>query len=309
MPVQTPELSIVIPAYNRGETIFQCVESALEQRGGTSEVIVVDDGSTDGTRDILSSFGSQITVLHRGNQGACAARNMGLHAARGDSIAFLDSDDYYASDLAGTLHNLRKGSGVDMAIGSHSLDLDGIVRRVDFLRPNETREKVLETFSDGWVVQTAAICWCRQFVEKIGGWNPQVLQWQDVEFYMRALMLGAKMEVFDEEGAIVREYLDRSRISHKVTEQVLNSQLDFIEQLAQLADPKYRPYIANLYYKLARHALRHGHSRVGQRALEKARIFGLRYHRGSRRHQVLSFALGLELKERASTWIKPIYYN
>ena len=309
MRCKDPELSIIIPSYNRVGTILQCVESALSNEQDNREVIVVDDGSTDGTVDALRQLGDKIKLICLNHVGACSARNVGLNAASGTSIVFLDSDDYYKSDLPKKLHDLRIGNGVDMAIGVHSLSIDGEIRRVSFLNPNDKRETILEVFSDGWVVQTAAICWSREFITKIGGWNSEVLQWQDVELYMRALLSGATTAVFDEDGAVVREYLDVTRISHKVTENVIQSQLAFMEQLVQLASLRDRPFVANSFYKLARHAFRHGHNSAGRIALKRSRDLGLKHHRGSRRHRTLSLLLGLERKEQLSISIKPIFYG
>jgi len=92
-----PLLSVVIPTWNRARLVCDAVRSALQQREGAVEVIVVDDVSTDGTAELLSSdFGSSITVLrleHR--RGPGGARNAGARLARGEFVGFLDSDDVW----------------------------------------------------------------------------------------------------------------------------------------------------------------------------------------------------------------------
>lgn len=89
----TPLVSIIIPVYNREEFIQEAVDSALTQTWDEKEIIVVDDGSTDNTSQLLQSFGNKIRTIRQNNQGLSAARNTGIEAAKGDYLAFLDSDD------------------------------------------------------------------------------------------------------------------------------------------------------------------------------------------------------------------------
>ena len=108
----TPEsgVSVVVPVRDRRSTIERAVKSALDQSPPVREVIVVDDGSTDGTGDLLSRLGAVdarvVRLRNTGRRGAQGARNIGIRAATGDWIAFLDSDDYW---LQGSL-NTRLGA-------------------------------------------------------------------------------------------------------------------------------------------------------------------------------------------------------
>jgi len=96
-----PSVSVIIPTYNRGWTLRAAVDSVLAQTYRDFEVIVVDDGSTDDTAEILQSYGSDIRVLRQANAGVSAARNAGIRAAKGAFIAFLDSDDCWLPDKLG----------------------------------------------------------------------------------------------------------------------------------------------------------------------------------------------------------------
>jgi glycosyltransferase involved in cell wall biosynthesis len=104
--------SVVIPTYNRAELLRIALDSVLAQTFTDYEVIVVDDGSTDGTWEQLQALGSRIHVLHQQNAGPGAARNLGVAQARGDYVAFLDSDDLWfpwtLEIYAGILGNERK---------------------------------------------------------------------------------------------------------------------------------------------------------------------------------------------------------
>ena len=93
--IANPLVSVIIPTYNRGWAIAEAIDSVLEQDFSDYELIVVDDGSTDNTSDILQSYGNTITVIYQSNEGVSAARNSGIGASAGELIAFLDSDDLW----------------------------------------------------------------------------------------------------------------------------------------------------------------------------------------------------------------------
>jgi len=88
-----PLISVIIPTYNRARFVGQAIDSVLRQDFPDFEIIVVDDGSTDNTRQVLTGYGDRIVCIHQQNAGVSAARNAGIAAAAGDWLAFLDSDD------------------------------------------------------------------------------------------------------------------------------------------------------------------------------------------------------------------------
>src|SRR6266571_6351966 len=92
---EMPLFSVIIPSFNRVALLGATLESIFAQRFTNFEIIVVDDGSADGTMDYLQSFGTRISVLQQPNRGAGAARNLGARHAQGRYLAFLDSDDLW----------------------------------------------------------------------------------------------------------------------------------------------------------------------------------------------------------------------
>ncbi len=104
---QRISVSVVIPTYNRAAYIGDAIESALNQTRVPDEILVIDDGSTDNTPEVLSQFDAPVTVIRQHNRGRSAARNVGLSQATGDAVLFLDSDDLLMPDcverLADTL--------------------------------------------------------------------------------------------------------------------------------------------------------------------------------------------------------------
>lgn len=90
------KVSVIIPTYNRQAHVLRAIDCVLAQTVPVDEIIVVDDGSTDGSAEaIRNRYGSQVMVLHQQNQGVSAARNRGIRESRGEWIAFLDSDDVW----------------------------------------------------------------------------------------------------------------------------------------------------------------------------------------------------------------------
>jgi glycosyltransferase involved in cell wall biosynthesis len=88
-------ISCIVPVYNGGRYLGEALDSILAQTYRPLKVIVADDGSTDGTPEVAAAYGDRITYLRQSNQGYAAAKNLGLSAAEGDFIAFLDDDDVW----------------------------------------------------------------------------------------------------------------------------------------------------------------------------------------------------------------------
>ena len=92
---EKPCVSVIVPTFNRAWILKEAIDSVLAQNYRDFELIVIDDGSTDHTRDILHPYRDRLTVIRQANAGVSAARNRGIRAASGRLIAFLDSDDLW----------------------------------------------------------------------------------------------------------------------------------------------------------------------------------------------------------------------
>lgn len=97
--MQQVKVSVIVPVYNRKRTIKRCINSILSQTMPPFEVIVVDDGSTDKTIELIENISDKIRIIKQNHRGAQAARNLGIINAKGDYIAFLDSDDKWLPNL------------------------------------------------------------------------------------------------------------------------------------------------------------------------------------------------------------------
>jgi glycosyltransferase involved in cell wall biosynthesis len=121
MSEDMPLVSILIPNYNGCEFLDDCLESALGQSYQNIEVIVVDDGSTDKSKEVLLKYENQIRIISTSNRGAAAARNRGIFKAKGEFIAFLDSDDTWTANKISLQMEKMLDDGCDLVYCSGSL--------------------------------------------------------------------------------------------------------------------------------------------------------------------------------------------
>ncbi len=99
---EQPLISIIVPVYNVSKYLRECLDSVCAQEGINSEIIVVDDGSTDGSGEICDEYAvnhANLKVIHKQNGGLASARNAGLDVMNGNYVGFVDSDDYIAADM------------------------------------------------------------------------------------------------------------------------------------------------------------------------------------------------------------------
>lgn len=121
MNVIGPLVSVIIPNFNYLSYIDRCMESVLNQDYQNIEIIVVDDGSTDGSVEFLKSLTGNLRVIQQSNQGVAAARNRGFFEAKGEYIAFLDSDDYWDTSKISKQIRAIKKTGADLVYSGINL--------------------------------------------------------------------------------------------------------------------------------------------------------------------------------------------
>lgn len=116
------KVSVVVPAFNAESTVSKCIESVLGQSLDSVQLILVDDGSEDGTPGILDSYGGygNVSVIHKANGGVSESRNVGIEAATGTYIFFLDSDDYIEPDVLEKMYGCAEQNRLDLVSCSHT---------------------------------------------------------------------------------------------------------------------------------------------------------------------------------------------
>ncbi|MBW3087484.1 glycosyltransferase [Bifidobacterium sp. 82T24] len=152
-PAPEPLISVIVPVYKVEQYLADCVISIVNQTHRNLEIILVDDGSPDRCPELCEQWAehdSRIRVVHKTNGGLSSARNAGLDVAKGDYIAFVDSDDVIEPDMIATLHEwIRSHDGVDVAMcGTVKVFDDGSEDHIDATLPDKTftRADALRSF-------------------------------------------------------------------------------------------------------------------------------------------------------------------
>jgi len=189
----TPLVSTIIPTYNRADLVSEAIDSVLRQSYPNVEVIVVDDGSTDDTCDRLKRYGTRVRLISQSNAGPSAARNRGIAAARGELIAFLDSDDLWLPEKLERQVRLLQAAGDavpcclsnimmewrDRAISSFEISgLKSAVPEGIWLNPPEILATRFVLFNQGVVIR-------REVLAKVGGFDARLRLLEDYELSLR----------------------------------------------------------------------------------------------------------------------------
>jgi len=209
-------ISTVIPAYNRADLIGETLRSVLSQTRPPAEVIVVDDGSTDGTADAVAAFGSAVTLVRQANAGAGAARNAGFARTSGDIIHFMDSDDlsspnHYAVQAAAIEAgaDLVYGPWLWVEFAGARLKSNGLAHQQGPL-PGDLPmdQRVL----GGWVTVFQPCLFRRSLVEAAGPYRTDLKPSEDTELLYR-LSYGARKIVHTPEMLVLYRVHPEGQIS------------------------------------------------------------------------------------------------
>ena len=173
-------ISVVMPAWNRESAIRSAIESVRQQSLHSWELIVVDDGSTDGTRNVVRSFAnmdSRIRLVEADHLGVCAARNRGIEHCRGEFVAFLDSDNTWRPDFLRNMYAGLIASGAKAAYSAVRM----LNSRDEFTgQPVSASQLLVRNYIDlnVLVVQTS-------LVRELGGFDTSLRRWVDYDLVLR----------------------------------------------------------------------------------------------------------------------------
>ncbi len=192
-----PLVSIIIPCYNAEKFLAQTINSVLQQTVSDYEIIIIDDGSTDSSTEIIKSFGSRVRAEFQTNLGASAARNKGTELAQGEFIQYLDADDLLRPDALEKRITALRESGADVAysdwqklieveLGKFELG-EVISRKIEDIHSDIQ----IALFTSFWS-PPAALLYHRRIVQKIGSWNESLPIIQDARFLLDAGLMGGK---------------------------------------------------------------------------------------------------------------------
>jgi glycosyltransferase involved in cell wall biosynthesis len=227
-----PLVSVLIPCFNAEHLVAQAIESALAQSGPVIEVIVVDDGSTDRSLDVIRRFDGRIRWEGGRNRGANAARNRLLELSRGDWLQYLDADDY-----------LRPGKiARQLAVATEYPDCDVVYspiacEQMQYGQLVVTDERIPEP-RDPWILlahwqlpQTGGSLWRKQALQRVGGWRVDQPCCQEHELYFRVLAANGKFQYCESCLAVYRFWDHGPRISNSVRDEAFRQRLLILDRI------------------------------------------------------------------------------
>jgi glycosyltransferase involved in cell wall biosynthesis len=190
-------LSVVVPVFNRAQLLPRTLASLLAQTRPADEILVVDDGSTDGSAAVAESFGSPVRVIRQANQGPAVARNRGLAEAQGEWVHFFDSDDLALPNLHAEQLRVLDQTGADVAyapwlkceISAHSIVPTNQVLQQHGLPQGDLVRALLTN----WSVVPICCLMRTRLARQVGGFPVELHGTEDQLFFLRLLLAGARV--------------------------------------------------------------------------------------------------------------------
>lgn len=224
-----PSCGVIIPCFNGERYVSATIESLFAQTRRPDEIIVVDDGSTDRSAEIVASAWPGVRLIQQTNQGESVARNVGLRAATSDYILFLDADDLLAAEAVERLVNaVEPAPGAVAVMGAvHFFD--------DPAAPFERHMREYAAFFPA-IVQTnfgPPHCWFtpRSLALEVGGFREDMIHSEDWEFWGRIALTGARLVSVPYEGALYRKH-PQSQVATAPKASIFRGRLLVAETLA-----------------------------------------------------------------------------
>lgn len=194
-----PLVSIVIPVFNGERFLREAVQSVLDQKYSPVEIIIVDDGSTDGTATVARSLGETVRYLHQTNQGPAAARNRGIEHAQGSLIAFADADDLWPSKkLELQLPYLINDPAIEIVMGR--------IQQVRLSKTVNGQTQAEEFDEPAFSVNLGSAVIRKSVFERVGLFDETMRYSEDVDWFMRAREAGAAIVTIDAVTLLYRQH-------------------------------------------------------------------------------------------------------
>lgn len=208
-----PLVSIIIPTYNHARFLTRSVSSALAQTWPETEVIVVDDGSTDDTRSILDRFASAIRYHYQPNSGLGAARNVGIRLARGSFLQFLDADDTISPQkIEVQIRPLLADDSIDLVYSNYEMMYEGRSKMKVYDNPPESMRDLIAYYIRWNLTPIHSPLHRRTVIDKAGYFDQDRHAQEDWDFMFRAVLSGCRFKFVP--GPFAQYYRDGSVISN-----------------------------------------------------------------------------------------------
>ena len=194
-----PLVSVVIPVFNGEGFLREAVQSVLDQKYSPVEIIIVDDGSTDGTADVASSLPGPVRYLRQTNSGPAAARNRGIEHAQGSLIAFADADDLWpAGKLELQLPYLINDVAIEIVMGR--------IQQVRLAKTVDGDTHAEEFAEPAFSVNLGSAVIRKSVFERVGLFDETMRYSEDVDWFMRAREVGAAIITIDAVTLLYRQH-------------------------------------------------------------------------------------------------------
>jgi glycosyltransferase involved in cell wall biosynthesis len=252
-----PLVSVIIPCYNAARWVAQSIQSALDQTYAPIEIIVVDDGSTDASLDVIKSFGDKVVLVTGPNRGANHARNRGMALAQGEYLQFLDADDYLLPHKIERQMKAFQGGAADIIYEDwqrmEELPGGGCRWRSD---PSGGHPDILEAFLGNWVPQVLTVLYSRRAFAQGIRWNEDMTSAQDWEMHIRLAMAGVSYQYLPGCYSVIRCPLAptvSTRNPREMENNIIGVLKDAETRLREAGrlNPRYRRAMARAYLTLA----------------------------------------------------------
>ncbi len=237
-------VSILVPAYNSKQFIEETLLSCVNQDYTDVEIIVVDDGSTDGTLDIAKRWESRhknIYVISQQNKGACAARNLALEKSSGEYVMFLDADNIISPNKVKEQMELLTAANDDMAVATCPWDrFYNTIEDAKFPNLNVYKDydngfdMLLDLWNHSEMFETACYLISRKLAIKAGEWVVGLKKNQDGEYFSRVLANASKV-LFCPEGRLYYRTGDYDSVSKGSSKAKIEALLDSFKRYKQTA--------------------------------------------------------------------------
>lgn len=180
-----PKVSVIIPSYNRAKLLGRAIDSVLHQTFSDYEIIVVDDGSKDNTKDVLKAYDGKIKYIYQANRGISGARNQGIKEARGEYIAFLDSDDSWIPEkLAEQIKVLEANKNVGIVYSKLQM-INDKGEHCGVKPKHKSGKNFRELIEIGGDIPTSSVMARRECFEKVGVFDESLQQMEDIDMWIR----------------------------------------------------------------------------------------------------------------------------
>lgn len=236
---EEPLVSVLIPCYNAEPWITQCLESALAQTYPRIEVVVVDDGSTDRSAQVVRSFGERVRFETGPHTGGNHARNRLLALARGRWLQYLDADDcLLPGKIAGQMGFLRR-RGYDLDVVYSPILIRDESSRSEALLAMESGGDMATQFIRWGPLNTNGLLWRREAVVGVGGWLEGQSCCQEHELLLRLMTAECRAGLWNEAGVVYRRHSGGS-VSSRDPLRVLQTQMALLERFERFLAQKGR---------------------------------------------------------------------